>query len=132
MENIIIRNILRLIGNDAINGSAIGNDAAEQPETRIEPMTDWKWKQLMETAQQYGIGPWIADGMQRLEGDFFLQPSPILRQQLVAMQGDKEPERLKRFLLQVDRQHGLLHRMKRESLRVYLSDFINTVKNIEE
>ena len=125
MENVIFRNILRLVGdNENIN--------PDNSQTRIEPMSEWKWRKLYRTAQEYGIGPWIADGMQRMEGDFFLQPSSELRQQLLDMKGDKDPERLKRFLLQIDRSQGLMHKLKKESLQTYISDFISAVKNIEE
>ena len=127
MENVINRNILRLI-----SASNDDNSYTDNGKTRIEPMSEWKWRKLYETALEYGIGPWIAEGMQRMDGDFFLQPSPTLRQQLLDMKGDKEPERLERFLLQIDRSHGILHHLKRDSLRAYINDLINAVKNVEE
>ena len=126
MNNVIIRNILRLIGND--NVLIDNNDSS----SRIEPMSEWKWNKLYETAKEFGIGPWIAEGVQRMEGDFFLQPSSTLHQQLLDLKGDKDPEHLQRFLLQIDRSHGLLHHLKRDSLRAYVSDLINAVKNVEE
>ena len=125
MENVIIRNILRLVGNSE-------NSDSDNGQTRIEPMSEWKWRKLYDTVQNYEIGPWIAEGMQRMEGDFFLQPSSELRQQLLDMKGDKDPKHLKRFLLQIDRAQGLMHRLKKESLQTYVSDFISAVRNIEE
>ena len=119
--DIIQRNIERLITS--------GQSGKPEP---IEPMSEWKWRKLYKTAQQFGIGPWIADGIRICEGDFFMQMSPTLRQQMLAMNGEKDEERLSRFYLQMDRESSILNRFKRESLRVYAKDFINTIKNIEE
>ena len=121
MMDVITRNLLRLIACDS-----------STERERIEPMSEWKWQRLYKVAKESGIGPWIADGMRCYADDFFLQPSPALREQLLGMGGEKNPESLRRFHLQVERSLGLRHRLSRESVQTYVSDFIRMVKNIEE
>ena len=118
--NIIQRNIKRLVYSDSSN---------REP---IEPMTAWKWNKLYQIVKEYGIGPWVAEGIQNFSDDFFLQLTPTLRQQFLNLQGEKNPELLKRYELHVERSKGLLHKLKRQSLQAYTHDFINTIKNIEE
>ena len=119
--DIIHRNINRLI-------------YLEEPSDReaIEPMSEWKWKRLYTIVRDYGLGPWIVDGMKAYSDDFFLQPSPTLRDQLLALTGEKNPERLERYELEMERAKGTLHKLKPQSLQAYARDLINTVKNIEE
>ena len=119
--DIIHRNINRLV-------------YLEAPDDReaIEPMSEWKWKRLYTIVRDYKLGPWIADGVQAYSDDFFLQPSPTLRDQLMAMAGEKDPARLERYELEMDRAKGTLHKLKPQSLHAYARDLINTVKNIEE
>ena len=118
--NIIQRNIERLIYNDRSN------------DEHIEPMTAWKWTRLYKIAQQHGLGPWVAEGIQAYKDDFYLQLSPTLLQQFLDLAGEKNPEMLKRYELFVERSKGLLHKLKRQSIEAYTHDFINTIKNIEE
>jgi hypothetical protein len=98
----------------------------------IEPMSEWKWKKLYSIVRDFGLGPWIVDGMRAYSDDFFLQPSPTLRDQLLAMGGEKDPSRLERYELEMERAKGTLHKLKPHSLHAYARDLINTVKNIEE
>ncbi len=118
--DIIRRNIDRLIYCDTSEREA------------IEPMTEWKWQQLYTTVCKYGIGPWIADGMKVYEDDFFLQPSPALRQQLLDLAGEKDEECLRKYELQINRSKSPLHQLSPQSLRAYANDLIKNVKNIEE
>ena len=118
---IIIRNILRLVNSDS----------ADEREP-MEPMTEWKWQRLYHLSCEYGIEAWVADGMRAYADDFFLNPSPTLRQQLLNATTEKDPERLERFKLFVHRSSGPLKRFSPESLRAYAHDIIETVKNIEE
>ena len=119
--DIIHRNIDRLI-------------YLEDPSDReaIEPMSEWKWKKLYSIVRDFGLGPWISDGMKAYSDDFFLKPSPTLRDQLLAMGGEKDPSRLERYELEMERAKGTLHKLKPQSLHAYARDLINTVKNIEE
>ena len=121
MMDVILRNLMRLTGNTE----------QEEPE-RIEPMSEWKWRKLYSLTVEYGIGPWVAEGMLNYADDFFLQPSPALRQQLLDLQGEKNEKCMERFLLSVDRSISPLHHFTRKSLRAYMADFIHTLKNIEE
>lgn len=118
--NIIQRNIDRLIYSDS---------SRRDP---IEPMTAWKWNRLYQIVKQYGIGPWVAEGIQTYSDDFFLQLTPTLRQQFLDLQGEKDSELLKRYELQVERSKGFLHKLKRQSIQAYTHDFVDTIKNIEE
>ena len=119
--DIIHRNIYRLI-------------YLEDPSDReaIEPMSEWKWKRLFTIVRDYGLGPWIADGIKAYSDDFFLQLSPTLREQFLALGGEKDPARLERYELEMERAKGTLHKLKPQSLQAYARDLINTVKNIEE
>lgn len=121
MKDVIERNIERLLLLDT-----------EQEREPVEPMTEWKWKRLYKTVCRYEIGPWIADGIKAYEDDFFLQMSDALRQQFLDLQGTKEPERLERFLLEMDRAKGLSHQLSMNSLKAYANDLIDNIKNIEE
>ena len=119
--DIIIRNLERLVYSDS-----------EEEREPMEPMSEWKWQRLSQLANKYGIGAWVADGMRAYADDFFLNPSPALRQQLLDAPAEKDPKCLERFELFVSRSSGPLNRFSRESLRAYAQDFIQTVKNIEE
>ena len=104
----------------------------EDHRDRIEPMTEWKWQQLYKLAVKYNISPWIAEGVKAYEGDFFLNMSPALRQQFLGETGTKSRESLSRFLLLIFRAQKPINKLKKESLRAYAKDFIQTIKNIEE
>ena len=99
--DIIQRNIERLIYLD---------DPADRE--AIEPMSEWKWQQLYKTVKAYGLGPWIVDGMLAYADDFMLQPSPALRDKLLALGGTKNPERLERYELAMERAKGTFHKLK--------------------
>ena len=119
--DIIQRNIERLIYLD---------DPADRE--AIEPMSEWKWQQLYKMAREYGIGPWIADGMRAYADDFMLQPSPALRDKLLALDGEKNPERLERYELAMERAKGTLHKLKPQWVKAHASDLLHTIRNIEE
>ena len=119
--DIIQRNIYRLAG--------CGDFDPKEP---LEPMSPWKWHRLYKKAVAYGIGPWVAEGILRHADDFFMQIPPTLYQQFMELKGEKRQERLDRYMLSVTRSQGLRYRLSRQSVKVYISDFINTVKNIEE
>lgn len=121
MKDVIIRNMERLLQTDA--------EGEREP---LEPMTEWKWRRLYKTVRDYHLGPWIAEGIKAYGDDFFLQLSPTLHQEFMDLQGEKDDERLDRFLLEMERSRGLLHRMSKRSLQTYASDLINTIKNVEE
>ena len=116
----IQRNIERLVYSDSSEREA------------IEPMTEWKWQKLYKTVCHYGIGPWVADGMRVYEEDFFLNPSPVLRQQLLDLAGEKNPNVLARYELQINRAISPIHQLSPQSLRAYATDLISNIKNIEE
>lgn len=119
--DIIQRNIERLIYLD---------DPADRE--AIEPMSEWKWQQLYKTVKEYGLGPWIVAGMLAYADDFMLQPSPALRDKLLALGGEKNPERLERYELAMERAKGTLHKLKPQSVKAYASDLLHTIRNIEE
>ena len=119
--DIIQRNIYRLTG--------CGEFDLSEP---LEPMSPWKWYRLYKIVVSYGIGPWVVEGINRHKDDFFMQIPPTLYQQFTELHGDKEQERLDRYVLSVERSQGLRKRLSRRSIKVYVSDFIHTVKNIEE
>jgi hypothetical protein len=50
----------------------------------------------------------------------------------MALDGEKDPSRLERYELEMERAKGTLHKLKPQSLHAYARDLINTVKNIEE
>lgn len=120
-KDVIQRNLERLIYSDFAG--------EKEP---IEPMTEWKWRKLYQTARENGIGSWVADGIRRYEEDFFLQMSPTLHQQFLDLPSDKDNERLSKYQLQVDRKASLLRRFSRKSLRTYANDIMQTIQNIEE
>ncbi len=121
MMDVIQRNIERLIESS--------DSSQREP---LEPMTEWKWQQLYLTARKYGIGPWIADGIEAYRDDFFLQLSPTLYQQMMCLQGDKDPQCMERYRLQMERSACMLHHLTPTSLRAYAKDLIGAIKNIEE
>jgi len=121
MKDVILRNTERLLLLDG-----------EQEREQIEPMTEWKWRQLYKTAVKYGIGPWIADGIRAYGDDFFLQMSPTLRQEFLLLQGPKNENHLQRYLLQVERSRGFIHHFSKQSLQAYASELVTNIKNIEE
>lgn len=120
-KDVLQRNLERLIYSDF--------EGEKEP---MEPMSEWKWNKLYKTARQYGIGGWVADGIRCYGDDFFLNMSPALRQKFLELPAEKVPERLDRFQLETDRRQSLRKRFSSYSLRVYLSDLVRTVKNIEE
>lgn len=121
MKDVIIRNMERLL-----DGST---NSDREP---IEPMTEWKWNRLYQLSHKYGITAWLAEGIKAYEGDFFLQIPTELQQKLLDTKEEKNPENLAKFLLYVERSLGPLHHLTAKSLHAYASDFINTIKNIEE
>jgi hypothetical protein len=46
-------------------------------------MSEWKWRRLLQLAEIHGVTPWVADGILKKSDDFFLQLSPMLRQQFL-------------------------------------------------
>ena len=121
MKNVIIRNMERLIACSSDNNRE-----------RIEPITAWKWRKLYKIANQYDILPWIAAGVHAYEGDFFMRIPEDVLTPLMNEYGEKRETSLQKFQLQVERSEGLLHRLSPKSLRAYATDFIQTVKNIQE
>ena len=119
--DIIFRNLNRLVN--------CGSGGEKEP---IEPMSEWKWRRLLKLTHQYGISPWVADGAKVYADDFFFQPSPSLRQQLLEAQGEKNQEILDKFELLLYRTSRPFNRFSQKSLRAYAEDFIHTIKNIEE
>ena len=119
--DIIHRNINRLV-------------YLEAPDDReaIEPMSEWKWKKLYSIVRDFGLGPWIVDGMRAYSDDFFLQPSVALRDQFLALNGERNEELLRKFKLNIHRSQRVLNRFTRESLQAYFNDFMHTIRNIEE
>ena len=85
--DIIQRNFLRLLRCGAFNKT--------EP---IEPMSHWKWNRLYQISQIHGVTPWIKNGIQRCEDDFFLQIPPTLRQHFeddqTSMKEEQGPEEL--------------------------------------
>jgi len=118
-KDVITRNIERLTDSEP----------AQEP---LEPMSAWKWNKLYRLARQYGIGPWIADGIRRHEDDFYMNIPAGTRQQLLELKGEKDKELLERYHLETGRRLSAKYRYSKYSLQVYLSDFIHTIKNIEE
>ena len=119
--DIIFRNLQRLVFSDEFFGKE-----------SIEPMSEWKWNKLYELSIAYGIGPWIADGFRRYSDDFFLQPSETLRYQFLALDGDRNQEKLAKFKLYLSRSQSVMNRFTRESLQAFLNDFLHSIRNIEE
>ncbi len=121
MKTVIIRNIERLIAHR--------HDADRE---RIEPMSAYKWQKLYDIAVEYGLLPWIAEGIKDYADDFFLQIPDTVRNNILANTDAKDPEKLERFQLNVERSLGLRHKLSRNSLQAYAQDFIQKVTNIEE
>lgn len=119
--DIIFRNLQRLVFSDEF----IGKEA-------IEPMSEWKWNKLYELSIAYGIGPWVVDGFRRYSDDFFLQPSDSLRNQFLALDGERNQELLDKFKLNLLRSQRIMNRFTRESLQAYFNDFMHAIRNIEE
>lgn len=65
--DIIQRNFLKLL--------RIGVFDKKEP---IEPMSGWKWNKLYKIAVAHDVTPWIADGIRKCSGDFFLRIQPEL------------------------------------------------------
>ena len=118
--DVIFRNLERLVYSDTNEREA------------IEPMSEWKWKRLYDLSCQYGITPWVAEGIKRYADDFFLQLSPSLQEKLKTPSPEKNEECLARFELMLHRAAGPLNRFSKKSLQAYADDFIKTLKNIEE
>ena len=121
MKDVIQRNIERLLYPDC-----------EGEQERIEPMTEWKWNRLCNIVSEYDIGPWIAEGIKAYESDFFLNMPEELKLHLLALSGEKDENKLERFLLQMERNRGMIHRLSVPSLKAYANDLINNIKTIEE
>ena len=119
--DIIFRNLQRLVFSDEFYG-----------QEAIEPMSEWKWNKLYKLSIAYGIGPWVADGFLKYRDDFFLQPSVALRDQFLALNGERNEELLRKFKLNIHRSQRVLNRFTRESLQAYFNDFMHTIRNIEE
>ena len=67
--NIILRNFFRLV--------RAGVFATDET---IEPMSDWKWDRLYQTALQHGVVPLVYDGITRCRQQFFLNLPDALDQ----------------------------------------------------
>ena len=119
--DIIFRNLQRLVFSDEF----FGKEA-------IEPMSEWIWNKLYELSIANGIGPWVADGFRRYSDDFFLQPSDSLRNQFLALDGERNQELLDKFKLNLLRSQRVMNRFTRESLQAYFNDFMHAIRNIEE
>lgn len=76
--SIVERNFLLLLRTGAFGGGG-----------RLEPMSEWKWRRLYRLSQVHGVTPWVAEGLRRAEGDFFLTMSDGLRRKFL----DERPER---------------------------------------
>ena len=119
--DVIQRNIERLISSDT--------PGKREP---LEPLSAWKWQRLYKITREYAIGGYVAEGLRRHEGDFFRQLSPALLDQFMALDKEKNPEALNRYLLHVTRSRGWRYRLSQASLRAYFSDFFFHIRNIEE
>ena len=121
MKNVIIRNIERLL-----------EGSTESDRERIEPMSEWKWNKLYRLVAKFHLAPWIHEGLQAYEDDFFLQMPESLKRQIMTTEEEKNEENLKRFQLFADRSISKLHHFKPNSLKAYTRDFIQTISNIQE
>ena len=106
--------------------------SSDSDRERIEPMSAWKWRKLYQIANQYGIVPWIADGVRAYEGDFFLQMPEDVKAHFANEYGKKSEENLEKFWLHIERSKGLLYQLSSKSIRAYTKDLIHTITNIEE
>ena len=120
-KNIIFRNLERLIYSDF-----------EGEKESIEPMSEWKWRQLYQLARQYGVGAWVKEGLRCYADDFFLQLSPELQRLFQELPTEKDEECLTRLQPYIDRHSSRLARYSSRSLRAYASDLLGTIRNIEE
>jgi hypothetical protein len=120
-KDIITRNLERLIYSDY--------KGEKEP---IEPMSEWKWRQLYQLARQYRIGAWVKEGLHNYADDFFLQLSPELQRLFQELPAEKDEESLARFQLHIDRHSSRLARYSSRSLRAYAEDLLRTIRNIEE
>ena len=79
--DIIQRNFLRLLKCGAFG-----------QKNRIEPMSAWKWNRVYQLSQMHDVTPWVYDGIQAANGDFFLRIPQEQRQlwQQAALEADKE------------------------------------------
>lgn len=59
----------------------------------MEPMSAWKWNRLYQVSQKHRVTPWIADGIRKCQGDFFLQLPATLLQQFM----DDNTERIEEY-----------------------------------
>ena len=116
-KNVLIRNLERLI------------QCGQEP---VEPMSAWKWHRLYQLSQEYHIGGWVADGIRHYAGDLFLNIPSALHERFLALPAEKDADALQRFQLHVERHQSLRGRLSLRSLQTYATDFIATVKNIEE
>jgi len=121
MKNVILRNLERLIYSDY--------QGDKEP---IEPMSRWKWNRLYQLTCEYQVGAWVADGIRCYQDDFFLNIPTDLLQKFLSLPPDKDPERIDKIQLYIDRSTSTLRRFSSRSVRAYLTDVITTVKNIEE
>ena len=80
-SNIINRNFFRILRAGAF----------EEIE-EIEPMSTFKWKQLIQIADVQDVLPFIAQGFHRYENDQHLTVSPTLQQELDALRGLSIPD----------------------------------------
>ncbi len=120
-KDIIFRNLERLIYSDF-----------EGQKEAIEPMSEWKWRQLYQHARQFGVGAWVKEGLQRYTNDFFLQMSPELQRLFSELPDQKDDENLRLLQLYIDRHASRWARYSTRSLRAYVSDLLGTIRNIEE
>jgi len=65
MPNVVVRNFFRLLRAGAF----------DQKEA-VEPMSPWKWGRLYQIAVMHGVAGLVADGIDKLSDDFFLQLTP--------------------------------------------------------
>lgn len=121
MKDVIIRNIERLL-----------EASTEADRERIEPMSAWKWNEFYRLVGKFHLAPYISEGMQAYEDDFFLQMPETLKRQIMTSEEEKNEESLERFRLFADRSISRLHHIKPDSLKAYTRDFIQTIANIEE
>ncbi len=121
MKTVIIRNIERLI--------YATTDTHRDP---IEPMTAYKWHRLHTIAKDFGIVPWLIDGLRIYQDDFFLQIPDTIRQDILTTTDPKDSENLTRFELYAERSIGLRYKLSRKSLKAYAQDLIQKITNVEE
>ncbi len=121
MKDVIYRNLETLL--------LLDNDSKREP---IEPMSEWKWNRLYQIVTKYNIGPWIAEGIKTYSNDFFMQMSPTLYQQFMDLKAEKKVEDLEKYLLEVERSQGFIHKLSKRSIQAYIDDIVKNIKDIEE